>query len=106
MATTAATKTVSDGIQAVQARLRLAGDGRPRLYPRPTRHRRAGPRAESAKQPTGTVEEIPAYVWDRPREGSAAAEKAPKEEPRKLDDHGLDATGTWWRTWTCSRNHG
>jgi phage terminase large subunit len=92
MPTTAATKTVSDGIQAVQARLRLAGDGRPRIYFSPTATVDRDRELESAKKPTGTVEEIPGYVWDRPREGTAAAEKAPKEEPRKLDDHGLDAT--------------
>jgi hypothetical protein len=37
------------------------------------------------------VEEIPGYVWDRPREGTIAAEKPPKETPKKANDHGLDA---------------
>ena len=49
------------------------------------------PELEDGKKPTCTIEEIPGYVWDVPKEGTAAAEKPPKEEPRKADDHGMDA---------------
>lgn len=91
LGTIAAQKTVSDGIQAVQARLRPAGDGRPRIYFSPTALVSRDPELESAKKPCGLIEELPGYVWDRAKEGSAAAEKAPKEEPRKVDDHGCDA---------------
>lgn len=91
LSTVAAHKGVSDGIQAVQARLRPAGDGRPRLFLSPAALVARDPELESRKAPTCTVEEFPGYVWDRPREGTAAAEKAPKEEPVKKDDHGLDA---------------
>jgi hypothetical protein len=56
--------------------------------PSPTALVERDPEMDTARKPCCTVAEIPAYVWDRPREGSAAAEKAPKEEPRKLDDHG------------------
>jgi hypothetical protein len=39
-----------------------------------------------AKKPTCTAEEFGGYVWEPAKEGRAA-----KEEPVKLDDHGLDA---------------
>jgi PBSX family phage terminase large subunit len=76
-----AIKTVSDGIQAVQGRLRRAGDGRVRLsFLRDSLHRRDVELAD-AKRPTCTVEEFPGYVW------------APgKEQPIKAEDDGLDAT--------------
>lgn len=91
MSTIPATKTVTDGIQAVQARLRKAGDGRPRITLDPTCTVEVDPELEGRQYPTSTIAEIPAYVWERAKEGSAAAEKAPKEEPRKLHDHGVDA---------------
>jgi hypothetical protein len=92
MGTVAATKTVSDGIQAVQQRLRLAGDGKPRIYFSPVALVERDPDLVAANLPTCTTEEIPGYVWDRPREGTAAAEKPPKEEPKKAQDHGCDGT--------------
>jgi hypothetical protein len=90
MGTVAATKTVSDGIQAVQQRLRIAGDGKPRIYFHPAARHELDPELDT--KPTCTIEEFPGYVWDKPREGTAAAEKPPKEEPKKADDHGMDAT--------------
>jgi hypothetical protein len=83
--TTSARKTVTDGIQAVQARLRTADDGRPRLFL--MRDAVAGRDAGlvDAKKPASTVEEITGYVWDTGRG------KAPKEQPLKADDHGMDA---------------
>ena len=53
--------------------------------------RSSDPLLVEANKPCGVIEEIPGYVWDKAREGSAAAAKAPKEEPRKVDDHGADA---------------
>jgi PBSX family phage terminase large subunit len=91
MATIEAQKTVSDGIQAVQQRLKPAGDGRPRIYLSPVATVERDPEMLTKAKPTCTADEFPGYVWDKPKEGSAAAEKAPKEEPRKLDDHGVDA---------------
>jgi hypothetical protein len=92
MGTVAATKTVSDGIQAVQARLRVQPDGQPRLYLNPNaRVGEPDPELVMRALPTSTLEEFPGYVWNRAKEGSAAAEKAPKEEPLKRNDHGMDA---------------
>lgn len=91
LTTTPARKDVSPGIQAVQARLRPAGDGRPRIHFSPTALVAPDPDLVEAGKPTSTLGELPGYVWDKARDGSAAAEKAPKEQPRKVDDHGVDA---------------
>lgn len=78
--TIAARKSVSNGLQAVQERLRKDDSGRVGL--RVVRNARVQQDAnlkESGK-PTSTLEEIPGYVWD-----------SKKEEPIKADDHGVDA---------------
>jgi len=86
MSTLPAYKGVSDGIQAVAERLRLGGDGKPRLgFLRDARVDRDASLVDLGK-PTCTEEEFPSYIWDiRPgvRKG---------EQPMKADDHGMDAT--------------
>lgn len=83
--TTAAHKAVSEGIQAVQARLKVAGDGKPRLFlMRDSLVERDEARAE-AKQPTCTEEEIDGYVWN------LKSGRNKGEEPVKENDHGMDA---------------
>ena len=84
MSTVAAHKAVKDGIQAVQARLRPAGDGQPRLFILRDGLLERDPELVDAKKPTCTAEEITGYVWD------AGAGKAPKDVPLKVDDHGMD----------------
>lgn len=82
ISTTAAQKTVTDGIQAVQRRLRPAGDGRPRLY---LFRNSVGVRDQElvdAHKPACTAEEIPGYIW---------SDKIAKEQPVKENDHGADA---------------
>lgn len=85
MSTSAAHKTVRDGIQAVQARLRPAGDGKPRLFLCRDALVERDPELEDAKKPCSTAEEVVGYVWD------AAPGKPPKETPVKQNDHGMDA---------------
>jgi hypothetical protein len=85
MSTVAATKTVSDGIQAVQARLRPVGDGRPRLFLMRDAVVERDSELVEARKPASTAEEITGYVWD------TGAGKALKEVPLKVDDHGMDA---------------
>lgn len=81
LGTQAANKTVDHGIQAFQRRLRVAADGKPRLFVlRDCVHDRDTDLAEAHK-PTSTAEEIPGYVW---KDGT-------KEEPVKENDHGCDA---------------
>lgn len=84
--TRAADKRVTVGIQAVQQRLRRREDGSVRLCI--FRTALAGPPDTAlmeAKKPTRTADEIPGYIWDT---GSG---QAPKEAPKKEDDHGCDA---------------
>lgn len=84
--TVAAFKAVSPGIEAVQARLRLAGDGRPRLYiMRDTVTERDEALAEERK-PTCTLDEVDVYVWPKAVDGRPI-----KEAPVKDNDHGMDA---------------
>lgn len=87
MGTTAAKKSVSDGIQAVQARLRPAGDGRPRLFIMRDAPVKRDPVLVEASRPASTEEEFPSYVWAvKPNSGGDL-----KEEPLKEMDDGMDA---------------
>ncbi len=80
LGTQAANKKVDLGIQAVQRRLRPAGDNKPRLFIlRDSVTDRDTDLVEAGK-PASTAEEVPGYVW---RDGN-------KEEPVKDNDHGCD----------------
>jgi len=80
-----AKKDISPGIQAVQKRLRKAGDGRPRLYI--VRGSLVERDETLAKKylPYSIEQEFDAYVWPKNDEG-----KPVKEVPVKLYDHALD----------------
>lgn len=88
LGTTAAHKTVSDGIQAVQQRLRPVAIGnaigKPRLMLMRGALVEVDPALLEARKPTCTEEEFTGYIWD------TGAGKAPKEQPLKQDDHGMD----------------
>lgn len=99
--TMAAMKDVSPGIQTVEARLKRAGDGRPRLFVMRDALVERDPNLEVAHLPLCTADEFPAYIWQKVTEG-----KTNKEEPLKVNDHGMDAmrygvmymdeyTGSW-----------
>ena len=92
MSTTAAKKSVEDGIQAVKKRLLINEvDGRPRLYICEGALVERDKELADKKKPTCSQEEIVGYIWDR---GTAIAQnngKPPKEHPVKEDDHGMDA---------------
>jgi phage terminase large subunit len=81
MGTTAAHKAVTEGIEAVQLRLRDAGDGRPRIFLLRNAVVEIDPDLADASKPTSTIEEVPGYCWTGRN----------KEEPVKADDHGCDA---------------
>ncbi len=70
--TKAAKKDVTTGIQAVQKRFMLAGDGKPRLF--------------INRACREVINELYAYSWEESKEG-----RAEKEVPKKLDDHAMDA---------------
>lgn len=85
MSTTAARKSVSDGIQAVQARLRVQGDGKPRLFlMRDTVIERDRALVE-ARHPACTEDEFGSYVW------ASSADGTLKEQPVKEFDDGMDS---------------
>jgi phage terminase large subunit len=87
MSTAPAKKTVSDGIQAVQSRLKVQGDGKPRLFVMRGALVERDPALEEASLPLGTVDEVTGYVW-AVKPGNAGGLK---EEPLKKDDHAMDA---------------
>ena len=81
-----AKKDVSPGIQAVKARLAVQPDGKPRLYFVRGALVEVDPLLEAAKKPASTDDEITGYSWKRYDDG-----KPNKEEPVKVNDHGMDA---------------
>lgn len=81
-----AIKDVEIGIQAVQKRIRVAGDGRPRLFILRDSVVRRDPALEDAEKPCCTAEEVPGYVWD-----PSSKTDTEKEQPLKENDHGQDA---------------
>jgi hypothetical protein len=82
--TTPARKEVSPGIQAVAARLRPAGDGRPRLFLMRGALVERDRSLADAKKPTCTAEEVDSYVWN------LTGGRRKGEEPVKALDDGMD----------------
>lgn len=85
MRTLAAIKDVRPGIQAFQARLRKAGDGKPRVFVVRGCVVERDPAMVEARSPIGLAEEITGYVWAKAADGKPA-----KEEPEKKNDHSCD----------------
>jgi hypothetical protein len=85
MPTTPAYKAVTDGIQFVAARLKPAGDGKPRLFLLRDSLVETDQSLVAKKEPTCTEEEFESYVWD------LRASRRKGEEPLKERDHGQDA---------------
>jgi len=87
MGTVAAEKAVTSGIENVASRLKIAGDGRPRLFFLRDALVETDPTLVERKLPTRTTEEFPGYVWaDEPKSGDRK-----REQPVKRNDHGADA---------------
>jgi PBSX family phage terminase large subunit len=80
LGTIAAVKSVSDGIQAVAGRMKIAGDDKARLFLLRDSLVSRDTDLQDKKLPTCTEEEIEGYVWN---------EK--KDVPVKEHDHGCDA---------------
>jgi len=84
LSTTPATKTVKDGIKAVQSRLKVDERGKSRIYiVRDCRVERDETLAE-AGLPTCTAEEITGYVWPQ------GVKPDQRDNPVKENDHGMD----------------
>lgn len=86
LATVGAFKAVKRGVEAVQARLRPAGDGRPRLFLLRDSLVERDAELAASRKPAATAEEVGAYVWAQLSSGQGYA-----EVPVKRDDHGVDA---------------
>ena len=84
--TIAANKDVSPGLQAVAARLKIAGDGKPRIFLMRDSLVERDPALVDAKLPTCTEEEFEGYIWQKVQDGAVI-----KEVPVKQNDHGMDA---------------
>jgi phage terminase large subunit len=85
VSTIPAIKYVKLGIEALQKRFVAAGDGKPRFYYVDRALVAIDDRLVKAHKPTCTLEEIDGYVWELARDG-----KPLKEQPIKVNDHGLD----------------
>jgi PBSX family phage terminase large subunit len=85
LSTSPAKKTVTDGIEKVQSRLRVQEDGKPRLYVLRDAVVKRDDVLEEAARPASTEEEFPGYVWAIKPGGEL------KEEPVKEMDDGMDA---------------
>jgi phage terminase large subunit len=79
-------KAVTPGLQAVEARLKVQPDGKPRLFLMKGALVREDRSLKDAEKPTSTQQEFPDYVWAKAKDG-----KPNKEEPAKVNDHGMDA---------------
>lgn len=78
-------KALTPGIQAVQARLRRAGDGKPRIFFFGDILVERDEELARAKKPCSTLQEFEVYSYPKSAEG-----KPLKEDPEKLFDHGMD----------------
>lgn len=87
LGTVAAEKAVSIGIEAVASRLRLAGDGRPRLFIFRNALVERDPMQVERKQPTDLITEFPGYIW-APEPRGADRKTA---IPVKKNDDSMDA---------------
>jgi len=83
--TFAAIKDVSPGIQAVKARLAVAGDGKPRMFFMRGAVVEEDAQLRDNRRPTSTIDEFPGYLWHEAKDGRPV-----KEQPVKENDHGAD----------------
>jgi phage terminase large subunit len=84
--TLAARKAILPGVNAVTERLKVAGDGKPRLFVFRDSLVEADELLMEAKRPLSTVDEFDSYVWPKGQDG-----KALKEVPVDDNNHGMDA---------------
>lgn len=82
----AATNDLMPGINAVQDRLVVAGDGRPRLMILNDALRQRDEALVEARLPWCTAQEIPEYVWAKNAGGQTI-----KDKPVDAHNHGMDA---------------
>lgn len=81
-----ADKRLLVGIEHVRERLRIAGDGKPRLFFFRNALVERDEALASSSRPWCTVQEFASYVWPKSVDGRIV-----KEMPVDLDNHGMDA---------------
>lgn len=86
ISTLAARKEIEEGVQEVRRRLEPDARGKARLYLMRGCTVRRCPRLAVRNKPTSTHEEFGIYQYPR-----MAGDKAAREEPVDLDNHGMDA---------------
>lgn len=102
--TVAAIKDVSPGIQAMQKRMVVRGDGKPRLMVLRDSLIERDPRLRDASLPMGFAGEVTGYVWKaKPNTTVATQDKPLPDEPLKLNDHSMD-TGRYVASWLDLRS--
>jgi phage terminase large subunit len=79
-------KRITPGIEAVSARLKLAGDGKPRLFVMGNTLDDFDKTLADDGAPASTLAEFDGYTYPKAGEGKSA-----KEEPLDLHNHGMDA---------------
>lgn len=84
--TEAADKSIMVGIERVQARLRVADDGYPRLYIMEDVLVDRDEALASAHKPVCLLDEMEVYTWQLSADGRPV-----REEPMKVNDHAADA---------------
>jgi hypothetical protein len=101
--TVPARKDVTTGIEAVSERLKIAGDGLPRLFVLRDSLVEMDPLLVERKEPVCLEDEFPRYTWATARSQTAGV--VTLEEPVKRFDHALDALryGVMLLPWLASR---
>ena len=89
LGTVPAVKNVSEGIQAVQARLKVQPDGRPRLYICRGALVERDPELDRARKPMCAEDEVSEYIWNPA--SAPGTSGTMREAPLKQNDHGMDA---------------
>lgn len=79
-------KSISPGIQAVQTRLKKAGDDKARIFFLEDSLVQRDESLSAARQPVCTEDEFDVYVWPKGQEG-----KPIREVPVDMYNHGMDA---------------
>lgn len=88
VSTRAAHKAVLEGVEAVQSRLRIAGNGKPRLFLCRDAVVERDPELVESHRPSSTLDEVLGYAWPEKRPGEP---DRPKDVlPVKKNDHGMD----------------
>lgn len=83
--TVPANKEIVAGLDAVRARLKVQGNGKPRLFFLRSATAERDPVLVEARRPASTLEEFDCYLWKRHRDATE------KDEAVDRDNHGMDA---------------